>query len=379
MKKIFVLLLVLVLALFVVSAVAAEQGQACEALLGALNNIPPDSAAYQRTLALAEMFCGGSTVQGATLRSVQERGVLTCGVNATFPGFGYYDSATDTYSGFDWDYCRALAAAVLGDADAVAGMALTAVSRFAALQSGEVDVLIRNTSRTLSRDSRLELDFAPTTFYDGQSFMVRSDSGIHSVPDLADHSVCVRAGTTTEFNLHLINDELGLNLTIVSITEDNILAPYLDGACDALSSDRSILAFLRRELPDPGAHEILSEIISKEPLGPVVRHGDDNWQDIVTWTVFCTLAAEQYGITSANAEALLNSDISPIRLILGVTGGLGTGLGLSDDFCYQVIVQVGNYAEIYNRNLGTGSTIGLPRGLNSQWLDGGLLYSPPFR
>lgn len=326
---------------------------------------------------VAVEFAGG----GDTLQTVLDRGILKCGGNATLAGFGFLDPDTNQFSGFDIDYCAAVAAAVFGDKNAFEVTATTGTSRFPTLQSGEVDVLIRNTTWTISRDTSLGFDFNPVTFYDGQGMMVRADSGIESLEDMAGSTICVQAGTTTEKNLADVFRALDIEFT-PAVFPDNPATTdaYKAGNCDGLTTDKSGLVSIRvNQLDDPSAHVILDVTMSKEPLGPLTRHGDNNWNDIVSWTVYCTFQAEESGVTSENVDEMLNSDDPTIQNLLGVTGDLGQAMGLNNDFCYQVIKQVGNYAEIYNRNLGPDTPFNLPRGLNSQWTDGGLLYSPPFR
>jgi general L-amino acid transport system substrate-binding protein len=320
-------------------------------------------------------FAGG----GDTLTAVRERGVLNCGISGIFPGFSFI-AEDGSIRGFDWDFCRAVAAAVLGDANDVNGRATTATERFPVLQSGEVDLLVRTTTRTITRDSALGFDFAPATFYDGQGFMVRVDSGITGLPDLNGADICVTAGTTTELNLAAEFQRLGFNYEPILFNDfTSGMEMYESGGCDAFTTDKTGLISIQFLLTDPSSHTILPDTISKEPIGPVVRHGDNNWADIVTWTVYCTIQAEESGITMANVDDMLGSSDSLINNLLGVNSDLGSSLGLSNDFCYQVIKQVGNYGEIYGRNLGPNTLFNLPRGLNSLWRDGGLLYAPPFR
>jgi general L-amino acid transport system substrate-binding protein len=316
---------------------------------------------------------------GDTLGEVQARGVLNCGTNGTLPGFGFIGE-DGSFSGFDWDYCRAIAAAVFGDADAVEGRALTATERFPVLQSGEIDVLVRNTTWTTTRDTSLGFDFAPVTFYDGQGMMVRKDSGITDLEGLEGGTVCVQAGTTTEKNLADVFRGLGINAEAVVFPDGNSTREaYDEGRCDGFTTDKSGLVASQTQLTDPAAHTILDATMSKEPLGPLTRHGDNNWGDVVLWTVNCTIQAEELGINSENVDEFLGSDDPVVLNTLGVEGDLGQMMGLNNDFCYQVIKQVGNYGEIYDRNLGPDTPFNLPRGLNSLWTDGGLLYSPPFR
>lgn len=314
-----------------------------------------------------------------TLAKVQGLGVLNCGVSGSLLAFSYVD-ADGNMAGFDADYCRAVAAAVLSDANAVEFRSTNASERFPVLQSGEIDVLSRNTTWTVSRDTSLGFNFVPTTFYDGQGMLVRKDSGIATLEDLAGGTVCVNAGTTTEKNLADVFRTRGIDYEPVVFAETNdVLLAYDEGRCDGWTTDKSGLIANSQLLSSPEDHQILEETMSKEPLGPLVRHGDDNWFDIVKWTVNCTFQAEEKGVDSTNVDDMLGSDDPEILNLLGVEGDLGQAMGLNNDFCYQVIKQVGNYEEIYNRHLGPDTVYNVPRGLNSLWTDGGLLYSPPFR
>jgi general L-amino acid transport system substrate-binding protein len=306
--------------------------------------------------------------------------VLQCGGNQSVPGFGYLNPDTNEFEGFDIDFCRAVAAAVLGDANAVEVRPTTATERFPVLQTGEVDVLIRNTTWTISRDTSLGFDFAPTTFYDGQGMMVRSDSGIESLEDLAGGTICVQAGTTTERNLADVFRALNVeHEPVVFPDADTTREAYDSGQCDGFTTDKSGLVSQQILLSNPEEHVILDVTMSKEPLGPLVRHGDDNWFDVVKWTVNCTFEAEELGLTSENVEGALGGEDPVIQNLLGEVGDLGQAMGLENDFCYQVISQVGNYGEIYNRNLGPDTPFNLPRGLNALYTEGGLIYSMPFR
>ena len=325
----------------------------------------------------AVTFAGG----GDTLATVQDRGILVCASNAALPGFANLE-ADGTYTGFDFEFCTVVAAAVFGEggAEKVEVRPTTATERFPVLQSGEADVLIRNTTWTISRDTSLGFDFQPTTFYDGQGMMVREDSGITTLEDFEGGSVCVQAGTTTEKNLADVFRKLGINAeTIVFPDNPSTTAAYDEGRCDGLTTDKSGLAAVRTQTTNPDEHVILDVTMSKEPLGPVVRHGDNNWGDIVGWVVNCTIEAEELGITSENVDEFLGSDDPVVLNLLGVEGDLGQAMGLENDFCVEVIRQVGNYAEIYERNLGPDTGVFIPRGLNSLYTEGGLLYSPPFR
>jgi general L-amino acid transport system substrate-binding protein len=314
---------------------------------------------------------------GGTLALVQQRGMLNCGINGGLPGFSSLDAATGETTGFDADFCRAVAAAVLGDATKVEFRALNADARGPALQSREIDVLIRNTTWTVSRDTDWGL-FAPTTFYDGQGMMVRAADGISSLADLAGATICVQTGTTTELNLADVFNSEGIDYTPLPFGEiEQTYSAYDEGSCDAVTSDRSQLVAQRTTLSNPDDHVLLEEVMSKEPLGPVVPLGDDAWFNVVKWVVFATFEAEERGITQDNVADMVGSDNPVIARLLGADGDLG--LGLDADWVVNVISAVGNYGEIYERNLGPGTPFDLDRGPNSLWTDGGLLYAPPYR
>jgi len=316
----------------------------------------------------------------STLDVVKERGKIICGVNQAVPGFGFLQS-DGSFAGFDIDFCKALSAAVFGDTSKVEYRPLNAKQRFTALQAGEIDVLIRNTTWTLTRDTELGANFAPTTFYDGQGITVRKDSGVNTLEDLAGGSICVAAGTTTELNLADQMAARGIDYTpVVFETADETTGAYLDGRCDAYTTDKSGLVARMSLFPNPEEHKILDETLSKEPLGPVVRQGDDQWFDIVKWMVFATFTGEEMGINSQNVDdAKANATDPNVRKLLGLEGDMGQKLGLSNDWAYNIIKMVGNYAEIYDRNLGPDTVFNLARGLNASWVDGGLLYAPPIR
>ncbi|MEM7343479.1 MAG: amino acid ABC transporter substrate-binding protein, partial [Chloroflexota bacterium] len=318
---------------------------------------------------------------GDTLGIVQDRGIVNCGGNANVPGFGYLDPDTNAYAGLDVDYCKAVAAAVLGDAEAIEVRPTTGTDRFPTLQSGEVDLLVRNTTWTISRDTSLGFNFAPTTFFDGQGMMVRKDSGIESLEDLEGGTICVQQGTTTEKNLADVYRALDVSYEAVVLADAiSTLTAYDEGRCDGFTTDKSGLVSQQILLAEPEAHVILEATMSKEPLGPLVRHGDDQWFDIVKWVTYGTMLAEELGVNSGNVEELAATSEDPvIRNLLGVEGDLGQGLGLDNDFMVDVIAQVGNYAEIYDRNLGPDTPFNLARGLNAQYYEGGLIYAPPFR
>jgi general L-amino acid transport system substrate-binding protein len=327
---------------------------------------------------------GGGQGGGNLLQEVQDRGTLRCGVNDAVPGFGFTGEGGEP-QGFDIDFCKVVAAAVLGDAEAVEYTPLTAEQRFTALQSGEIDVLIRNTTYTASRDGTEGARFLHTTFYDGQGMMVRADSGYESLEDMDGETICTLSGTTTELNLESRFQALGVTYTPLAF-EDNepLQAAFLEERCGAWTSDKSQLAGVRSNWPaDQGGPEsliILDETMSKEPLGPVVRDGDDAWADAVNWAVYATIQAEEFGLDSGNVSE--PNDDPEVQRFLGqaVEGEpFDAGLGLPDDFAVQVIEQVGNYAEIYDRNVGPGSPLELPRDFNALWTDGGLQYAPPYR
>ena len=311
------------------------------------------------------------------LALVQERGMLICGINGGLPGFSFLDSASGETTGFDADFCRAVAAAVLGDPTLVEFRTLNADARGPALQSQEIDVLIRNTTWTVTRDTDWGL-FAPTTFYDGQGMMVRSADGIESLADLEGATICVQTGTTTELNLADTFAAEGIDFTPLPFGEiEQTYSAYDEGSCDAVTSDRSQLLAQRTTLGNPDDHVILDTVMSKEPLGPVVPHGDEAWFNVVKWVVFATFEAEERGITQDNVADMVDSDNPVIARLLGADGDLG--LRLEPDWVVDVISAVGNYGEIYERNLGPETPFDLDRGPNSLWTEGGLLYAPPYR
>lgn len=311
----------------------------------------------------------------SVLDRVKNRGRLICGVHGGLPGFSFL-SEDGKWSGFDVDYGRAIAAAVLGSPDKVEFVPLKAPERFPALQTGEIDVLIRNTTWTLTRDTQVGADFAPPTFYDGQGFMLHKELGITSIEELAGASIGVTSGSTTELNLTDTMRALGIEFNPVVYEEiDTLYNSYQQGRCDVVTADKSQLVARRQVLKDPEAHVILDAMISKEPLGPVTVHGDNKWNDVVSWVVYATFFAEEHGITEANVGAFETGN-PEIKRFLGKTGNTGKQLGLSKDWAYQVVGAVGNYGEIFERNL---TPLGLPRGVNKPWTQGGLLYAMPFR
>lgn len=339
--------------------------------------------AEEAAAAPAESEAEAPAAQGAnTLATVQERGAVKCGSGAgAAPGFGFIQE-DGSWVGFNVDFCKVVAAAVLGDAEAVEYVVTTGTTRFPILQSGEADMLSNSTTWTSSRDTALGFNFAPTTFYDGQGMVVRVDSGIESLEDLEGGSVCVGTGTTTEKNLADVMRRLDVQYEAVTFedTGDVVRSAFEEGRCDAWTNDKSGLISGLVLFADPSSVKILDETMSKEPLGPLVRHGDDQWFDIVKWVTYGTMQAEELGITSANVEELAATSEDPVvRNLLGAEGDLGLGLGLDNDFMVKVISQVGNFGEIYDRSLGPDTPFDLPRALNAQYTDGGLIYSPPFR
>ena len=328
--------------------------------------------------ALAVTMTGAALAD--TLDDVRAKGFVQCGVSQGLPGFSNPDEAGN-WTGIDVDVCRGIAAAVLGDANAVKYTPLSAKERFTALQSGEVDVLSRNTTWTLVRDTALGLDFTGVNYYDGQGFMVRKDQGIKSALELNGASVCVNIGTTTELNMADFFRANSMEYEpVVFEKADEVVAAYDAGRCDVYTTDRSGLAAQRLKLADPNAHIVLPETISKEPLGPVVRHGDNKWGDVVRWTLYAMLEAEEYGVNSQNVADLKANTKNPVIMrLLGVEGDLGDSLGLDNDWSYNIIAQVGNYAEIYDANVGPDTPLKLERGVNALWKDGGLQYPMPVR
>ncbi|MDP2779726.1 amino acid ABC transporter substrate-binding protein [Devosia sp.] len=333
------------------------------------------------TIAVAASLGLGATAsaQAGILEDVVAKGYIQCGVTGGVAGFSAPDS-NNVWTGLEVDYCRALAAAIFNDADAVRFTSLTSQERFTALSAGEVDVLSRTTTWTMSRDTQLGINFVGTMFYDGQGFMVRKADGIASGLDLSGAAICVEAGTTTELNAadYFATNGMEFN-TVVFVDQDEVVKAYEDGRCDVYTTDSSALAAERSKFAVPDDHVILPEIISKEPLGPVVRQGDDIWFNIARWTYFALLEAEELGVSQANVDEMLGSDNPAIKRLLGVEGDFGTPLGLTKDWAYQILKLVGNYAETYERNVGPATPIGLERGLNALWKDGGIQYAPPVR
>ncbi|MEN8831671.1 MAG: amino acid ABC transporter substrate-binding protein [Pacificibacter sp.] len=335
-------------------------------------------------LAAAGLAATGAMAQdsgSSTLAAVKDHGALKCGVNPGTPGFAAPD-ANGVWKGLDVDVCRAVAAAIFGDPEKVEYTPLTSAVRFTALSSGEVDMLARNTTWTFSRDVDLKLEFTGVNYYDGQGFIVPTDLGVSSAKELEGATVCIETGTTTELNLADYFRANGMDyepVPVESFTEAQ--NQFLAGACDVYTTDASALAASRSSFEKPNDYVVLPEIISKEPLGPLVRHGDSEWGDVVRWTLNAMISAEELGVTSANAAEMAanGTDKPEINRLLGVEGELGAMLGLPNDWALNVLTMVGNYGESFETNVGVNTPVGLARGLNAQWTDGGLLYSPPFR
>jgi len=329
--------------------------------------------------AAVALTAGAAFAASPTLDAVKKRGQLICGVNTGLAGFASPDDK-GVWTGFDVDFCRAVSPAVFGNPDKVTYKPLTGKTRFPALQSGEIDLLSRNTTWTFKRDVNLGFEFIGVTYYDGQGFIARKDLGIKSAKELDGASVCIQTGTTTELNLADFFRANNMKFKSV-VVEDAAEARqnYAANRCDVYTTDRSGLAAQRSVLKDPDAHVILPEIISKEPLSPVVRHGDNVWGDITRWVRNALVVAEELGVTSANVDSMKNSNNPEIKRLLGTDGDFGSSLGLSKSWAYDVVKAVGNYGEIYERHIGPKTAIGLDRGVNQLWTKGGILYAPPFR
>lgn len=333
---------------------------------------------------LSSIIAGGLAIvaigaNAGTLEDVQKRGMLSCGVSTGLAGFSQKDEK-GVWSGLDVDVCRGIAAAVLGDASKVKYVSLTAKERFTALQSGEIDVLSRNTTWTHTRDTSLGLNFAGTIYYDGTGFMVRKALGVSSAKELDGANACIQAGTSTELAIadYFRENDIGYK-AVTFDTSDQTRAGLESGRCDFLVSDQSQLYALRIGLADPASAIVLPEVVSKEPLGPVVRQGDDAWFNIVKWTVNASIEGEFQGVTSKNVDEIKANGKPGQQRLLGASGDLGAKLGLSEDWAYNIIKQVGNYAESFERNVGQDSPLKIARGLNAQWNKGGILYSPAMR
>ncbi len=331
--------------------------------------------------ALGAALLAASTVAqaGQSFDNIKKKGFVQCGVSTGIPGFSIADSKGQ-WQGLDVDVCKAVAAAVFGDASKHKMSPLTPQQRFTALQSGEVDVLTRNTTQTLTRDTTLGLLGAGVNYYDSQGVMVRKDLGVKSAKELGGATVCVQPGTTTELNLADWFRANKLEFKPVVIEKyDEIVRAFQAGRCDAFTTDKSQLAGTRTSLDKPDNYVILPEDFSKEPLGPMVRQGDEQWFNVVRWVLFAMIEAEEYGITSKNVDEMLKSTNPNVQRILGVTPGMGKNLGLGEKWAYNLIKQVGNYGESFDRNVGAGSALKLPRGLNEQWRKGGIMYAWPIR
>jgi len=326
----------------------------------------------------ASLFATGASAQ-ATLNSVKQKGFLTCGSNTGLAGFGQPD-AQGNWTGLDVDLCRAIAAAIFDDPTKVRFIPLAAKDRFTALQSGEVDVLSRNSTMTMSRDTQLGLDFPVINYYDGQGFMVRKKLGVSSAKELNGASICTQQGTTTELNLADYFRANNMKYEVVAFaTSDETFKAYDAGRCDAFTTDASGLYAERLRASAPDDHIVLPEIISKEPLGPAVRHGDNQWGDVVRWTHYAMLNAEELGVTKANVEQMKNSENPEIKRLLGTEGKFGEATGLTNDWAVRIIKHVGNYGEVFEKNVGEGSRLKIKRGQNAQWTKGGLQYGIPVR
>ena len=314
-----------------------------------------------------------------TLNNVKQRGSLICGVSQGIPGFSSPDDKGN-WTGIDVDFCRAIAAGVLNDATKVQFRGLSTKDRFTALQSGEVDVLSRNSTWTLSRDASLGLNFTAVIYYDGQGFMVHKGLKVNSAVELNGASICTQTGTTTELNLADYFRANKMKYEVVAFaTIDETVQAYDGGRCDAFTTDASQLYAVRLKLSNPGDNIVLPEIVSKEPLAPAVRRGDDQWFELVKWTLFAMLNAEELGVASKNVDEMVKSDKPDVRRLLGVEGNFGEQLGLSNDWVVRIVKLVGNYGEIFDRNVGAGSKLGIARGLNNLWTKGGIQYAPPVR
>jgi general L-amino acid transport system substrate-binding protein len=330
------------------------------------------------TLALA----AGLTTHAAsaqTLKTVKDRGQLSCGVSQGLPGFSTPDDKGN-WTGLDVDICRAIAAAIFNDATKIKFVPLSAKDRFTALQSGEIDVLSRNTTWTLSRDTSLGANFTGVTYYDGQGFLVKKSLKVNSALELNSASVCVQTGTTTEQNLADYFKGNNMKYEVIAFASaDETVKAYESGRCDVFTSDVSQLYAERLKLANPADHVVLPEVISKEPLGPMVRHGDDQWFDIVKWTLYAMVGAEELGMTQKNVDEVAKSDKPEIKRAVGTDGNLGEQLGLTKDWLVRIVKAVGNYGESFERNVGSGSKLGIARGLNNLWSKGGIQYAPPIR
>ncbi len=334
------------------------------------------------SLVVTLAFAAGLSAQAAsaqTLKTVKDRGMLSCGVSQGLPGFSTPDDKGN-WTGLDVDICRAIAAAIFNDATKIKFVPLSAKDRFTALQSGEIDVLSRNTTWTLSRDTSLGANFTGVTYYDGQGFLVKKSLKVNSALELNSASVCVQTGTTTEQNLADYFKGNNMKYEVIAFgTADETVKAYESGRCDVFTSDVSQLYAERLKVANPADHVVLPEVISKEPLGPMVRHGDDQWFDIVKWTLFAMVGAEELGITQKNADEMAKSDKPELKRAFGTDGNLGEQLGLTKDWLLRIVKATGNYGESFERNVGSGSKLQIARGLNNLWNKGGIQYAPPIR
>ena len=328
----------------------------------------------------ATLVFSGAAMAGATLDAVKNKGFVQCGVSTGLPGFSAADEKGQ-FTGIDVDMCRGVAAAIFGDPGKVKYSPLTAKERFTALQSGEIDMLPRNTTWTYTRDTSLGLNFTGANYYDGQGFLVTKNLGVKSATELDGASFCIQAGTTTELNLADYFRANKMSYTPITFdTSDQTVKAFEAGRCDALTSDQSQLYALRIKLKDPKGAVVLPEVISKEPLGPVVRQGDDEWFNVVKWMLFAMINGEELGVTSANVDEMKAKSTDPnVRRLLGVEGVKGEWMGLPDEWGYNIIKHVGNYGEVFERNVGEDSPLGISRGLNALWSKGGIQYAPPVR
>ncbi|MBO6755396.1 MAG: amino acid ABC transporter substrate-binding protein [Roseibium sp.] len=327
----------------------------------------------------AALGVAATSASATTLDDVKAKGFIQCGVSQGLPGFSNPD-AQGNWTGIDVDFCRAMAAAIFDDTTAVKFTPLSAKERFTALQSGEIDVLSRNTTWTMTRDTSLGLNFAGVNYYDGQGFMVRKDLGVTSALELSGASVCTNTGTTTELNVADYFRANNMPYEIVAFEKaDEVVAAYDAGRCDVYTTDASGLYAQRLKLTNPGDHIVLPEIISKEPLGPVVRQGDDQWFNVARWTLNAMINAEELGVSSENVDSMMSTDNPGIKRLLGVEGSFGENIGLTNDWAARIIKHVGNYAESFNANVGPDTPLGISRGVNALWSDGGVLYAAPIR
>ena len=328
---------------------------------------------------LAASLAATAASAQATLNKVKQNGFLVCGSNPALPGFGIPD-AQGNWTGFDIDYCRAFAAAIFNDPTKVRFIPLAGKDRFTALQSGEIDVLVRNSTWTMSRDTQLGLDFSAVNFYDGQGFMVRKKLGVSSAKELNGATICTQQGTTTELNLADFFRSHNIKYEVVAFaTADETFKAYDTGRCDAFTTDGSALFAERLRASNPDEHVVLPEIISKEPFGVVVRHGDNQWGDLVRWVHYALVNAEEFGVTKATVDQMMTSDNPEIKRLLGTEGKSGEAVGLTNDWVVRIVKHMGNYGDIFERNIGEGSPLKIKRGLNALWNKGGLQYGIPIR